>query len=157
VRIWDLPPQCKHYNSVYITVGFTAHRPNDERVKRYMSALHLSAMRAVVNNNVKKQLLLRIMIISRDFFSQLHNSRPDFQSRNPVIGRCSSRDFQSVNAARIPGFGISGLQSLHISPLRNAVSLTNFSTALLTSKLPATQFQLLNVSDWSIKNATTPV
>jgi len=99
------------------------------------------------------------MIISDDFLSQLHNSRPDFQSRNPVIGRRSSRDFLTENATWILGFGIA--ISTYISIKKTQFHVPTLRLLLLTPTLHATQFQLLNVSGWSINNAqlltTTPV
>jgi len=116
-------------------------------------------MRAVVNNTMKKIIIIMNYIISNDILSQCHNSRPDFQSQNPVIERHSSRDFRTENAAWILGFGIA--ISTYISIKKMQFHLPTLRLLLLTPTLHATQFQLLNVSGWGNKNAklltTTPV
>jgi len=58
-----------------------------KKVLKTMHALRASAVRAFVNNTVQKSTLIIIVIICDDFWSQLRNFRPIFQSQNPGIRR----------------------------------------------------------------------
>jgi len=101
------------------------------------------------------------MITSNDFLSQCHNSRPVFQSQNPVIERLIP-EFPDWKCSVDPGIWDLGIAiSTYISIKKTQFHLPTLRLLLLTPTLHATQFQLLNVSGWSIKNAqlltTTPV
>ena len=102
------------------------------------------------------------MIISDDFLSQLHNSKPDFQSPKSSDWKTLIPGFPDWKCSVDPGIRNLGIAiSTYISIKKMQFHLPTLRLLLLTPTLHATQFQLLNVSGWSIKNAqlltTTPV